>query len=385
PMSGYEVTYMSDTLEGFTRTFEINFKQRNEAGEVTEDFNVYPNVLYSKDFTKIEAPNPDTKHYLHKDIFTHVANLPKVELDKEYAQAVEDSLNYVRYNVSPSNSFSIRDTIPLRDKDTTVVRSYSAELVSIDRNPSHPDYHAEVGDITIGAHLKIHTPDSTFDVRPMLALRGQMLYSYPDMVKPMTMKAKLDEGVFDQILFSDKDLDYELFTLKQGEAFQYKGYSIQFGGFNRNPIHRDYQKEEGDIAVGAMINVSDGERNYTAAPIYFIRGNRPYNIKDMVEETGLHVRFNSIDPKTESVELLLAKQETQGLTVPVDIATNAARTDFIVFEAIEFQGINLFWIGSTAMMLGFFFSLVVRWRSKVEMEKKMVPVERVMPSQEIEV
>ncbi|MEL6718339.1 MAG: cytochrome c biogenesis protein CcsA, partial [Bacteroidota bacterium] len=341
PMSGYEVTYMSDTLEGFTRTFEINFKQRNEEGEVTQDFNVYPNILYSKDFTKVAAPNPDTKHYWNKDIFTHVANLPKVELDKEYAQEVEDSLNYTRYNVSPSNAFTIQDTIPVKDMDTMILRNYPAELVSIERNPKHPDYHAEPGDITIGAHLQVHTPDSTYNVRPMLALRGQMLFSYPDMVKPMTMKMKLDEGVFDQVLFTDQNLDYELFTLKQGETFQYEGYNIQFGGFNRNPTHRDYEKEEGDIAVGAMVNVSDGENNYTAAPIYFIRENRPFNIKDVVEETGLHVRFNSIDPKTERVELLLAKQETTDLAIPVDIATNAARTDFIVFEAIEFQGINL--------------------------------------------
>jgi len=197
-----------------------------------------------------------------------------------------------------------------------------------------------------------------------------MLFSYPDMVKPMTMKMKLDEGVFDQVLFTDQNLDYELFTLKQGETFQYEGYNIQFGGFNRNPVHRDYEKQEGDIAVGAMVTISDGQQNYSAAPIYFIRENRPFNIKDVVEEAGLHVRFNSIDPKTESVELLIAKQATESLAIPVDIATNAARTDFIVFEAIEFQGINLFWLGSTAMMLGFFFSLWVRWRSKVGREKK---------------
>ena len=113
-------------------------------------------------------------------------------------------------------------------------------MLCIDRDPRHPDYHAEEGDITIGAHLQVHTPDSTFDVHPMLALRGQMLFSYPDVVKSLTMKAKLEEGVFDQVLFSDKNLDYELFTLKQGETFQYEGYNIQFGGFNRNPTHRDY-------------------------------------------------------------------------------------------------------------------------------------------------
>jgi cytochrome c-type biogenesis protein CcmF len=51
--------------------------------------------------------------------------------------------------------------------------------------------------------------------------------------------------------------------------------------------------------------------------------------------------------------------------VPLRIATDAARTDFIVFEAIEFQGINLFWLGSIAMMLGFFVSLGARRKGKL--------------------
>ena len=39
-------------------------------------------------------------------------------------------------------------------------------------------------------------------------------------------------------------------------------------------------------------------------------------------------------------------------SVPVELATNSLRSDYIVLEAIEFPGINLFWAGSVFMMIG---------------------------------
>ncbi|MEM9885528.1 MAG: cytochrome c biogenesis protein CcsA [Bacteroidota bacterium] len=365
----YEVTYVRDTFDQFVRTFEINFKQKNEAGEVVQNFNVYPNVQYNKEFTDIAALNPDTKHYWNKDIFTHVVTLPKAELDQEYARQIEDSLNYQRYNLPVGESFTIYDTIQVRNLDTAVVRSYPARMLAIDRNPEHPDYHEEAGDLRVGAVMEVYTPDTVYQVRPMLALRGQMLFSYPEQIGDLTMKVKLDESIFDEVIFIEKNLEYESVRMKQGETVQFGDYTLQFGGFNRSPEHPEYKKEEGDIAVGAYLGLSKGGKSYAVNPIYFIRENRPFNIKETIPETGSHIRFNSIDPKTESAEFLLAQQSDLSAQVAVDIATDATRTDFIVFEAIEFQGINLFWIGTIAMMLGFFFSLVVRWRAKTKLSR----------------
>jgi cytochrome c-type biogenesis protein CcmF len=328
---------------------------------------VQPNILYNKEFDNIAASNPDTKHYLHKDIFTHVANLPKIELDKEYAQQVEDSLTYVDYDLAVGETFMIRDSFTLSDLDSTFTRNYEAKLISLQRNATHPEYQPQEGDISAGALIEVYTPDSTYQLRPSLVLRGQMLFSFPDQIGKLTMKAKLEEEVFDQLLTVEQDLNYQAFQVKQGETIQVGEYIVQFAGFNRSPEHPDYQAAEGDIAVGAIMNVSNGKQNYTADPIFLIRDSRPMNVKDMVEEAGLHFRFNAIDPKTEQAEILIALQENKvaASTVPLRIATDAARTDFIVFEAIEFQGINLFWLGSIAMMLGFFVSLGARRKGKL--------------------
>ncbi|MDV7400210.1 hypothetical protein RZS08_52840, partial [Arthrospira platensis SPKY1] len=91
---------------------------------------------------------------------------------------------------------------------------------------------------------------------------------------------------------------------------------------------------------------------YGAQPVYLIRDSRPLNLKDEVPAAGLHFRFVGIDPQTETIELLAAQSPPEARLIPVEVATNSLRSDYIVLEAIVFPGINLFWLGSTMMMIG---------------------------------
>ncbi len=370
-MNGYEVTYVKDTMESFTRTFQINMKYKGKSEQVQQEFNLYPSLLYDRELTKIANINPDTKHYLGKDIFTHIANVPRVELDVEYAKEVEAGLNYKFYEVKLGAVFDINDTITIKDEkrglDTSVVRRYRGQLIGIDKQPKHPDYHAEKGDIALGAVVRIQDRDSIYIARPMLALRGQVLYGYPDQINRLTTKVKLNEGIFDLMLADDASLGYQVYHLKQGDKIQFKEYQIQFSGFNKSPQHPNYYAQEGDIAVGAMFDINKGNQHYKAQPVYFIRESRPFNLKDEVLEEGIHIRFNSINPKEESIEVMIGQNANIHAGIPVEIATNSARTDFIVFEAIEFQGINLFWIGSILMLFGLFFSMWYRMQQKQKM------------------
>ena len=59
-----------------------------------------------------------------------------------------------------------------------------------------------------------------------------------------------------------------------------------------------------------------------------------------------------MNPQTEKVELYIAQQEPLTAALPVEVATNSFRDDWIVLEAIEFPGIKMVWMGSIMMMLG---------------------------------
>ena len=366
-MDNYEVTYMSDTVDTFTRTFTVNYKRKNQQGDLVEEFNLHPNILYDKSFTKVAASNPSTKRYLERDVFTHIASLPQVEIDMEYRRQREDSLNYRLHAAYVGEIITFLDTVDLSDQDTFVLKQYQAQLVSINRNPSHPDYEPEEGDIAVGARIKLQRmeDDSVFVVDPVLVLRGQLLYSYPSQVNEISSKVRLAEGVFDAVFGPELDMEYESFTLKQGEQFSFKGHQIQFGGFNRSPSHPNYTPQEGDIAVSAMLSVQSPDGNVgIAQPVYIIRGSRPLNLKDELPEMGLHFRFSGIDPSSETVEVMIAKSDAASQKIPFEIATDSLRSDYIVLEAIEFPGINLFWLGSVLMMIGLLFSMIVKIRQK---------------------
>ncbi len=362
-MGEYEVTYQSDTLVDFTRTYQIHYRKKNEEGEVIESFDLYPNVLYDKSFNKIAASNPSTKRYLTHDVFTHIASLPQIEIDAEYRRAREDSLNYRQVKVPLRSPITFVDTVRVVDQDTFLLREYTVEVTAVTREPEHPDYHPEPGDIALGATVQVRRADqdSTFVVKPVIALRGQMLYAYPIQINDLNTKVRLSDQAFERIFTPENTLDYQTFTLKQGQEFTYNGLKLKFAGFNREPSAPNYEKQEGDIAVGGKFLVTDtnGEE-YGAEPIYLIRGNRPYNIKDELQPLGLHLRFTGIDPRAETIELKLAQAAPKEAAIPIELATNSLRYDYIVLEAIKFPGINLFWAGSVFMMLGLGVSMAHR-------------------------
>lgn len=364
-MGEYEVTYVSDTVDQFTRTFTVEYKRRDKSGKVVEEFALYPNILYDKSFSKVAASNPSTKHYLGRDIFTHIASLPMVEIDLEFRRQREDSLNYKLHEALLGQTIQFRDTVPLTDQDTFYIKDFQARLLGIDRSPSHRDYHKEQGDLPIGLSMELQRmdDDSVYLIKPVLVLRGQMLYSYPVQINDISTKVRLDEGIFDAVFGREVEMDYQSFTFKQGEQINYNGHQISFSGFNKQPKHENYEPEEGDIAVSAMISVQakDGS-NHLAQPLYLIRDSSPLNLKDEVPALGLHFRFTGIDPKTETVQLMIGQADTTERPIPFQVATDSLRSDYIVLEAISFPGINLFWLGSSLMMIGLILGMFLRIR-----------------------
>ncbi len=366
-MGEYEVTYVKDTMVDYTRTYTVNYKRRNASGEVVEEFDLHPNILYDKSFTKIAASNPATKRYWNKDIFTHIASLPQVEMDFQLRKEREDSLNYRLVNGNLGDVVVFQDTVPIRDQDTSVIKTYRLMVESVTRDPVHPDYEPQPEDLAFGARIAIESPeqDSIYYAEPVIALRGQFLFQYPVQINDLNIKVRLNEQIFERFFVPEDELEYQELQFKQGETAEFKGLRIQFAGFNREAKHPNYKAEEGDIAVSALLSVQDRAGNgFMAEPVYLIRDNRPFNLKDQIEEAGLHLRFVSLDPATETITVLAAKAEAQEYSVPVDIATDSLRSDYIVLEAILFPGINLFWLGSSLMMIGLAVSMVYRINNK---------------------
>jgi cytochrome c-type biogenesis protein CcmF len=325
--------------------------------------------LYNQEFSKIAAVNPSTRRYLGKDIFTHITSLPESEMDAEARKAIEDNLNYRDFNVPAGQTYTFYDTVDVKDQQTQQVRQYQLFVEGVEQNATHPDYTPEEGDMALGARIQIRQmgDDTVYTAKPVIVLRDQLLYNYPVQINDLSTKVKLNESILENMFIAEESLSYEEFKLKQGETTTFGDLSIRFLNFNRQPKHANYQPEEQDIAVGGNVEIrtADGKQ-FFSQPVYLIRGNRPYNVKDQVPELGLHVRFASIDPATESISLMIARHNTDNNAIPLAVATNSVRSDFLVLQAIVFPGINLVWLGSLLMLGGMAVSLWHRRRSRSE-------------------
>lgn len=347
---GYFITYEGDTLVDRTRTYTIKFQKLNDSMEVIDEMTLHPNAVYSNDFTKVAAFNPDTRHYLDKDIFTCVVGLPPALQNIEEAKAIEDSLKFNTY------TFQKGDTVALA----------KAKLIfeGVSYTPRHDEYLKNTHDSGIAFRLKVipNDADTIYHIETALGIDGALLYKYPESIEDLGLRIQPDENLIRDFFTPDDQLEYEDITIKNFGSTTWQGYTFKLTGFNKDPEHKNYKKEENDIAIAAELSISDSEgHQFTVKPIYIIRENIPMSIKDYVAEEGLHIRFSNIDPGTETFTFKVAKDKRSFDTIKLAIAEDVPRTDYLILEASVFPGINLFWGGSILMMIGLFLAMWVRW------------------------
>ena len=369
-INGYEVTYLSDTLKGNRRDFAIQYRELSRDGEIGNSFVLKPYALYTNDFSKVASMNPDTKHYWDHDVFTHITGLPPGSQSAEMAKEYEDSLKFERYDLALGAS--------------TVTPNHRLTLESITDTPTHPDYEPEEGDLALGMRIRVDglegfVRDTSEYAEPVVVLRENLVYSYPAQLNTFEARVQVPEAAFAARYTPEEQLTYETFDVRPGQTVRAGGYDFTFAGFDRNADHPGYRAQEDDVAVVANLSATPvlpkGEQaSTTLRPLYFIRGERPGDLKAMDLENGLHARLIGIDPGTGSAKLMLAVEDlADAPPFPVEIAENASRTDWIVLEATVFPGINLFWIGSIAMLLGLLISMGFRIAEKRRLAKAVVP------------
>jgi cytochrome c-type biogenesis protein CcmF len=200
-----------------------------------------------------------------------------------------------------------------------------------------------------------------YEAQPAMYIRlGEGGFSHPADIGPLQMRIRLSEAAMEKIFKTESELQYKEFPLKEGDTFQFNGFTVRFNGVDREVKHPNYSPEAGDVAVAARLEIvaPDGSKA-SAAPVYLIRDNRPYSLKDEVAAHGLHFQFANIDPNKGVLTISAAQASEEQRTLPVEIAEEAPRSDYIVLEAILFPGINLVWLGSLSMLLGLAISF---WR-----------------------
>ncbi len=80
-MGDYQITYRGDSTEGPNTFYRVDYLNQKNG----EAFSLYPNAQFNE--RQGLMPNPDTRHFISKDIFTHVTSVRRKDQAEEWQDA----------------------------------------------------------------------------------------------------------------------------------------------------------------------------------------------------------------------------------------------------------------------------------------------------------
>lgn len=140
-----------------------------------------------------------------------------------------------------------------------------------------------------------------------------------------------------------------------GQRFFINDYVAQYGGFERIPKVSITDLGPNDVAVRANITVFAEEGiQHLIQPVFVITNNYAYSPPETNQEIASRISFETIITETGSVE----------------IGVQTTQKDWVILQAIEKPHINILWIGTIIMIVGFGIATRRRYVEFVKMRDK---------------
>lgn len=145
-----------------------------------------------------------------------------------------------------------------------------------------------------------------------------------------------------------------ILTLAVGDTIHTSSGVLTVKPINTKPVVRDLKLAEGDLAVGLPMEIDVSGKIYKTEPLFLVKGNNTFDFARKLDELGIRVRFTKIIPEENKFEIMVYEKPE-------------AAKDWLVFKSIEFPYINLYWVGTIVMVIGFIMSI---FRRKRELKTK---------------
>ncbi|PZF72424.1 cytochrome c biogenesis protein CcsA [Taibaiella soli] len=140
---------------------------------------------------------------------------------------------------------------------------------------------------------------------------------------------------------------YKTYIVHKGDSIYFNNGYMVFENVDGKVNDPRYQPEQGDLAVTATMDVYDASGLVKKIkPLYYLRGQSSNYIEDTLRDMGIYTRFSRVIPEDNAIEILLKQ------TNPKD--------DYIVLKAMVFPYINVLWLGTAVMVIGFLLSIWYR-------------------------
>jgi cytochrome c-type biogenesis protein CcmF len=221
--------------------------------------------------------------------------------------------------------------------------------------------------------IKFQNGSESFVLQPNAQLNPKMgLISNPDTkhylykdiftyVSQVTDKSKVDQ--------EENQLPPKEFSMNAsgGDTLLLKNNLISLTKIEPGAAHlsKEEQKvlENAQAALTANFNCTSTEgRSFSIKAVYAVVDNKEFRFDGYDEESGLRISVNrlNIDPN----------DPTKASANFTAFERKEAFVDYVILKAIEFPWIQLVWWGSMIMMIGFYFSIMHRYRETLRFESK---------------
>ncbi|UZD21238.1 cytochrome c biogenesis protein CcsA [Algoriphagus halophytocola] len=194
-----------------------------------------------------------------------------------------------------------------------------------------------------------------FSLSPMSQFNEGMggLISSPD------SKIFIDKDLYTYVaaMNDPEDPDWkedELYEVAPGEQFHVADYVTYFDGADVLEELDGYTLQEGDVAVRANLRILDYDVEKTLQPTFIIRNNQVGKLPVIDNELGIKVSLENILPEENKFVFKV----------------NQYQKDYVVMKAIVKPYINVLWMGTIIMLLGFTVAIYRRFDEFKKMRDK---------------
>jgi cytochrome c-type biogenesis protein CcmF len=150
----------------------------------------------------------------------------------------------------------------------------------------------------------------------------------------------------------------EQFEVSLKDTFFVNDYVAILEGVSRIMEDRLFKLGSKDAGVKAHIKILGKTKTYEMNPAFIIKDNMAARIPDNSPELGLKITLLNINPETNIYTF----------------GVNTAQKDYIIMKAMEKPLINLLWIGTFLLMIGFGIATYRRYTEFVKMRDKGMEV-----------
>lgn len=198
-MGDYFVTFTGTEQIAHRRYYFMDYLRLNDKGEYELDFTLKPHLQINDEMGLVAEPS--TRHYFHKDIFTHLtyaADMDKRGDDEGYGEEME---------------------FLMAKGDTFIVNRHFLILDSVVAEPVF-NQDQTVKKLTVEAVLRlVATSGETYTVRPQYTIEDNMDFHHEEVVEEAGIKIRFDDVKVEQnkLLIKTKtkvDDDEEFVVLK---------------------------------------------------------------------------------------------------------------------------------------------------------------------------